>query len=430
MKAWVISACAVSLWLSQPTTTTQRGDVFRSVDLRDWLGAAAEHEPGVEDAALRRIAGWSGGKLLRTLGTAGKEKPTEELNALLERAAVLHGDILLLRRESNESWPDAPDIAAGVSIIAKDGERIGNRTLDPHIQFARMIFRAMREPVFREPTSKAQSTLPWEEAHRRNPRIHQWYRTISTELAARHWLADLRPHLEDARRVLDDTAETMFDSACFSEAVASAQVQRALPPPLSPSKTNRVFDDVSERVNLGYSRSATPQTTGPARILLEEGFNLSEAERFYRDALKLDPGYAEARVRLARVLSLRGRPADAFALLQTPVESPDAFVRYYGALALGHAAEGTQKAEVARAAYERAAELFPRAQSPLLALMRLAREHVDDAGAKKTAAAFASLPADENYRLDPWWDYFDCHGRKRRGELERLWSLYRKKDRQ
>ncbi len=134
MRAWVIGACAVSLWLSQPPTKTQGGDLFKSVDLRDWLGAAAEHEPGVEDAALRRIAGWSGGKLVRTLGTTSKEKPTEELNALLERAAVLHGDILLLRRDSNQGWHDAPAINLGVSIIAKDGQRVGNRPLDPHIR--------------------------------------------------------------------------------------------------------------------------------------------------------------------------------------------------------------------------------------------------------------------------------------------------------
>lgn len=411
MKAWVIGACVVSLWLSQPPTKTQGGDLFKSVDLRDWLGAAAEHEPGVEDAPLRRIAGWSGGKLVRTLGTASDEKPTEELNALLEQAAVLHGDILLLRRESNQGWHDAPEIRLGVSIIAKDGERIGNRPLDPHIQFARMIFRTMREPVFREPTSKPQTTLPWKEAHRRNPRIHQWYRTISTELAARHWLADLRPHLEDARRVLDDTAETMFDSGCFSEVVASAQIQRALPPPPTPSRMNTMLLRAESQA-----------------LLLDERFNLSEAERFYRDAVKLNSAYAEARVRLARVLSLRGRHADAFALLQEPFESAEPVVRYYGALALGLAAEATQKPEVARGAYERAAELFPRAQSPLLALMRLAREQVDVAGAKKTAAALAALPADENYRVDPWWDYFDCHGRYRKGELERLWSLYRKKE--
>ena len=75
-------------------------------------------------------------------------------------------------------------------------------------------------------------------------------------------------------------------------------------------------------------------------LMLEEAFNIAEAERFYRDAIRLEPGYAEARVRLGRVLSLRDRHAEALTLLSTPVETGDPVVRYYGALTLGHAAEG------------------------------------------------------------------------------------------
>jgi tetratricopeptide (TPR) repeat protein len=185
-------------------------------------------------------------------------------------------------------------------------------------------------------------------------------------------------------------------------------VQRAVAPPAAPSKMNRL-----------------PLRAEFESVLLDEGMNLSEAERYYRDALKLDPGYSEARIRLARVLSLRNRHADALALLQEPVESPEPHVRFYAALALGVAAEGTQKPGVAREAYERALALFPTAQSPLLALMRLARERPDDDAAKVFAARFALLGPNENGRLDPWWDYFDCHGRNRTQELERLWSLYR-----
>ena len=407
MKLWVIIACLASVGPTQPPTKTPGGDVFKSVDLRDWLGAAVEHEPGVEDAALRRIAGWSGGKLVRTLAAAQKELATERLNALLERAALLHADIVILRRESNPAWPDAPEIS-GTSILSNDGQRLGTRPLDPHLQFARMIFTHMRPPLaVADPTSAAPR---WAEAHRRNPRIQQWYRTVSTELAVRHWLADLRPHLEDARRVLDDTPETMFDSACFSEVMASAQVQRAIEPAVAASAPPSV------RLRM-QSES----------LKLDERYNLSEAERFYRDALKLDPGYSEARVRLARVLSLRNKAADAAALLQAPIETTNAFVRYWGALALGQATEATQKPEIANEAYGRAAELFPRAQSPLLALLRLARERGDDPAAKELGSRITLLPANEQYRLDPWWDYFDCHGRYRDEERERLWALYRGK---
>jgi tetratricopeptide (TPR) repeat protein len=404
MKPWMLSACVLSLWLIQPTPATT---IFQSPDVNEWLGAAAEHQPGVEDAALRKIGRWSGVKLLRTLDEARSAPPSEELNALLERAALLHGDIMLLR-EDVDYWEGALE-SGGTSIRIQDGQQRESRLLEPHIRFARMIFAAMREP--RSRSSSRLPALSWDEAHRRNPRIHQWYRTISSELASRHWLADLRPHLEDARRFLEDTPATMFDTACFSETLASAQVQRAVP--RTPTSTSAI----------------NPQLRGePKGRLLDERYNLLEAERYYRDALKLDPGYVEAHVRLARVLSLLGRDSDAFALLQAPSESPDPAIRYYGALALGRAAEGVQKAKAAREAYERAAALFPRAQSPLLALIRLARESVDDVSAREVAAAFASLGPVEPTRVDPWWDYFDCHGRLFLREREQLWSLYRRNE--
>ena len=381
------------------------------------MGAALEHEPGVEDAPLRRIAEWSGGRLVRTLGTVQRETSTEQLNNLLERAALLHADIVILRREANPGWSDAPGIS-GTAVLTDDGRRLSQRPLDPHLQFARMILNAMRTPV-----SDDRANAPvWAAAHRRNPRIQQWYRTVSTELAARHWLADLRPHLEDARRVLDDTPATLFDSACFSEVIASAQVQRAVQPSVipvaQPGLTAR--QSVVPVAQLGV-------TAREKARLLDERFNLSEAERFYRETLQLDPGYSEARVRLARVLSLRGRGADAIALFQTPIDSSDRLVRYWGGLAFGQAAEAAEKVAVARDAYARAANLFPRAQSPLLALLRLARERADDAEAKQVMNRLARLPAEERARIDPWWDYFDCHGRFRDEERERLWALYRTK---
>lgn len=243
---------------------------------------------------------------------------------------------------------------------------------------------------------------------KKDPRIRQWFRALSAHFAARHWHADLLAHLDEARRYLDDTAGTMFDTACLSEVLASARIQRALPPgpSLSHMKTMR----------LGVEAEV---------LMLEEGFNLAEAERFYRDTIRLDPGYAEARVRLGRVLSLRDRHADALALLHTAVDTQDPVVLYYAAMAQGRAAEATQESDLARDAYERAARLFPRAQSPLLALMRLARERGASAEANTLAAKFAQLAPVENQRVDPWWDYFDCNGRHRDRELEQLWSMFR-----
>jgi tetratricopeptide (TPR) repeat protein len=408
VKVGIIIACVVAGWLAQPTTKTQGGDLFTSTDVRDWLGAAAEHQPGVEDAALTRIAAWSGGKLLRTLGDATRQRSTEELNALLERAALLHADIMLLREEPNSQWTDTTEIGGGGAFLVQDGLRIGHQSLDPHIQFGRRIFASMREPLVRRGEGPPGTRLlPWDESMKRNPRIHQWYRAVSADLAARHWLADLRLHLESANRVLSETAATSFDTGCYAEVISSAQVQHSLPTP--------------ERSGSFRTLALRSEFTA---LLLDEELNLIEAEKQYRTALKRDPHHAEARVRLAHVLTRRERAGEAFTLLQPPLETSDPTVRYYGALALGQSAEATGKSDAAREAYEAASRLFPRAQSPLLALLRLARA-ADDAGAADAMTArLSQLGPREQDRLDPWWDYYDCNGRHRNDEVQRLYDLY------
>jgi tetratricopeptide (TPR) repeat protein len=407
VKPWVICACTITLFVAQPANKP----LTTSAIANEWLDAAELHEPGVEDAPLRKVRSWNVDHLERTLRGIREAQPNKRLNALLERGALLHADITLLNPARAvptrvEGWP-LPSMAQ----LAKDGQNIGVSGLDAHVFFGRTFLRAMRPPAPHEVGDVRVSrhrAREWAVMRKKDPRIRQWFRALSAHFAARHWLADQLPHLDEARRVLDDTASTMFDIACLSESIASPRIQRALPPGPNPSKMN------TKRLRAGSEV-----------VVLEEGFNLAEAERFYRDAIKLDPGYAEAHVRLARVLSLRNRHADALALLHPTLDTEDPVVLYYGALAEGQAAEATQKSEFAREAYERAAGLFPRAQSPLLALMRLARERADDAEAKAIAARFALLAPIESQRVDPWWDYFDCNGRHRDREVERLWAMFR-----
>lgn len=407
MKPWVICACIITPFVAQPVNKP----LTDSAIANQWLEAAELHEPGVEDAPLRTVRSWNADQLERTLRGIREAQPNRRLNTLLERGALLHADITLLNPD-----PRAPTrvdgwLSPSMAQLAKDGQNRGVSGLDAHVFFGRTFLRAMRPPLpddVGDVRNVRQRAREWVVMRKKDPRIRQWFRALSAHFAARHWHADLLAHLDEARRYLDDTAGTMFDTACLSETIASARIQRALPPSPSPSRMNTM-----------------PLRAELEALVLDEGFNLAEAERFYRDAIALDPGYAEAHVRLARVLSLRNHHADALALLHTPLDTKDPVVLYYGTLAEARAAEATQKSDVAREAYERAAMLFPRAQSPLLALMRLARERADEAEAKALAARFARLAPIENQRVDPWWDYFDCNGRHRDREVERLWSMFR-----
>ena len=87
----------------------------------------------------------------------------------------------------------------------------------------------------------------------------------------------------------------------------------------------------------------------------------------------------------------------------------DSTVQYYGQMLLGRSAAETGDAVAARAAFERASQLAPAAQSPLLALSQLAYSRGDPGGAAALLARVAELP--EDAAGDPWWYYHRTVGR-------------------
>lgn len=145
---------------------------------------------------------------------------------------------------------------------------------------------------------------------------------------------------------------------------------------------------------------------------------LDEAERLLRRALEADPTLSEARVRLGRVLDLRGRHAEAAELLRQAASAlsrsrsavEDDPLLYYAEIFLGAASEALGRRDPARDAYRRAAVLFPDAPSPRLALSRLALCERDRSSA--LAAVGALRPSGEAVTLDPWLGYQTFVGRR------------------
>jgi tetratricopeptide (TPR) repeat protein len=144
----------------------------------------------------------------------------------------------------------------------------------------------------------------------------------------------------------------------------------------------------------------------PARVGLEERpVLLHRAEEALRSALELDPKLDEAALRLARVCQVTGRHEDAANLLRR-IESTlnRAELRYYAALFVGRSEEALGREPEARAAFERARELFPAAQSPYLALAGVSWRAADSAAA---TGAIRALPDARRMTstFDPWWMY-------------------------
>ena len=136
---------------------------------------------------------------------------------------------------------------------------------------------------------------------------------------------------------------------------------------------------------------------------------LALAERDLRRALAIEPGLVEARIRLAHVLSAEGQAPEAVAQARTAVETPLApFLDYYATMVLGRAEQDIGRHAEARTAFERAARRLPAAQSPRVALSRLAL--ADGRSVDGVAAMIAtSGPEAKRHAGDPWWWDFRLH---------------------
>jgi tetratricopeptide (TPR) repeat protein len=169
-------------------------------------------------------------------------------------------------------------------------------------------------------------------------------------------------------------------------------------------------------IGLRFQNADTPNAdVGSAAV------ELGKAEQAFRAALDVDPTFADARLHLGRVLGLRGQARAAANELARIPESSEPVLLYWAALLLGRQHEALGDPATARDDYRRAAALYPRAQSPLLAASALARRSGDRAGANAAIAPLLALPADFETRDDPWWAY----GRSPRNADELVREMYR-----
>lgn len=137
-----------------------------------------------------------------------------------------------------------------------------------------------------------------------------------------------------------------------------------------------------------------------------EGFrgDLKEAERAYRSALAADSSLVEARLRLGRVLTLRGDPESVKVLQQIDGVATDKGFRYLARLFEGDAFERQSDLAAAERQYLAAIALLPTAQSAHIALAHV--QHV--MGARTKAAAETRVTTQDRVTkdtADPWFWY-------------------------
>jgi tetratricopeptide (TPR) repeat protein len=126
--------------------------------------------------------------------------------------------------------------------------------------------------------------------------------------------------------------------------------------------------------------------------------------------LVLDPTLVEARVRLGRLLDVRGAHAEALVELRSALEAhPPKTVAFYAHLFAARASLNAGNARDASRHYRDALSLYPNAQSALLGVSQTALLDAD------VAAAVAPLqrlgPQSTPPDADPWSQYHLASGR-------------------
>ncbi len=367
--------------------------------LRQWLHAVDGHQPGTLDEPALAISSWSMAEMSAVLTTFKKaltelsdqqlgqlpgltpdEVRRRDASRILQRGALLHADVAMLAQDRARSRSAPVPAAEPAVFLVLDGREMGLGSANVHWEFARALLDEVR---------------PFPE---RDAFVRLWYRASAAFMQGKQQCGELTRHLERARRLFPADADLLFFSGAVHDAASAPGVQ--------------------------IVRSSITLARGFRLDVKDTASELLAAERYFRDALRHNPGMTEARVRLGWVLARRGRPRLAAPELRAARgAADDPVVRYYAELFLGRAEQATGNPAAARASYERAAAIFPYAQSPYLALSQLARQSGDRAGA---LGAFQPLrfPADGQDRDDPWWNYHASAGRHADAWLAELRSPF------
>jgi tetratricopeptide (TPR) repeat protein len=298
--------------------------------------------------------------------TSGRE------NLLLKRGAALHADVAMLASTTSRPAGRATSGTQRYRLNMNDGQATG---LDVEVDHWNMGRRLLDLISVRDGENRL--------GPKADEAVRFWYVASCAYLIS---VGDLDPaHFAKGLDLFPKDADVLFMNGVLHETIAGARRQSALQKASHPAG-----------ITFAYR---------------SRGGELSDAEDAFRRALETAPQFAEARMHYGRVLGQRGQHKNALAELQkaaAAVEGP--WMQYYAALFLAGELEAVGNNDEAIRAYERAAALFPGAQSPRLALSRLA-SGANRAPAREAFLTLAAEPVAAGAREDPWWVYDLSGGR-------------------
>lgn len=348
--------------------------------VRTWIADVMAHQPGTVDKPLLDVAAQPPANLdmvRRLLRGALTSEPPAIRNDIFRRGALVHTDIALLLPERAARYLETGDRRARITvdsfgqivdrrdpdvvIFAQDGEYLASAVPSAHWSMARMLL----QDIYPRPSA--------------DEFVHLWYRAVAAYFGRSYLLGNARLHLTRAVEVLPHDPMVLFYAGAMHEAYGSERAQSVI-------RTRPAVDG-----RLGF-------------LSAQEEWRL--AERLLDGAVKANAP-PEAQLRHARVLGRLGKHAEAVAILRVlEPQLTDRRLRYLSALFLG-SEEGTLgHTDQASDAFERAAALFPSAQSPLVAMADLVRRAEDRPATLTVLGRIQALPQDPKQRVDPWVEYF------------------------
>jgi tetratricopeptide (TPR) repeat protein len=372
--------------------------------LSRWQDAVRSHVAGRVDAPVRWLETLAP-DLWKPLNLALKRYLTDLAhekaisNAMLERAVVLHMDVAIFGGPAPAGLRSAGWLATPPALLvtSMDGELVGSTEANWHWIFARALIDLMSPSPRDDPFAPA------------------WYHASAAFMLQHGLDGELGPHFERAAALFPHDARLVFDRACLSEAMGMPRNQL-------------VTDDLREKQASARRRSTfVPgqlSTVAPSTLLTEDQAN-TQAERLFRQTLEIDPAFAEARVRLARLLENRGRAAEALdelAKAATDLDPRDRALLYFSHLFAARAHQALGRLAEADADVRAALAIDPDAQSALVIESVLALRAADVDGALAPIRRLAEISASRPERDDPWWLYDIGAGRVVDRLIPDLWT--------
>ncbi len=333
--------------------------------------------------------------LTRLAAHAASARRGGELHFVLRRGALLHTDLAILDRDV-VATPSKPVVSRSVApqtftMDISDGRQVDLRQSGVHWEIARMLL----DNVAPRDGQKPEPGL--------DPMVRDWYRATAAWMQLRG--SHDPDHLDHAREVLPNDPDLLFLSGTQHETLANATIQAAMRSAVVPN--GATFKIGSERDELRL------------------------ADGFFKRALEIKPDAVETRLRHGRVQGELGRHAEAAsALEQASHEASSSPMAYYADLFLGAEQEALGGFDAARASYDRAAALYPLAQSPLIALSELARRNGNRADALRSMEQLFALPAARDSHDDPWWAYYLHQARDAQSQIDAVRKPFQNREAQ